>query len=44
LKWEYRFDYSKATPNRFGSCMKDARLVAVIDPDVAKYYDSGAGQ
>jgi len=32
---EYRFDYSKAKPNRFTSRMKDAPLVAVIDPDVA---------
>jgi hypothetical protein len=33
---EYRFDYSKAKPNRFA--MKDAPLVAVIDPDVAKVF------
>lgn len=35
---EYRFDYSKAKPNRFASRMKDAPLVAVIDPDVAKVF------
>jgi hypothetical protein len=35
---EYRFDYSKAKPNRFGSRMKDSPLVAVIDPDVAKVF------
>ena len=34
----YRFDYSKAKPNRFASRMKDAPLVAVIDPDVAKVF------
>ena len=35
---EYRFDYSKAKPNRFAARMKDAPLVAVIDPDVAKVF------
>ncbi len=35
---EHRFDYSKAKPNRFASRMKDAPLVAVIDPDVAKVF------
>ncbi len=35
---EYRFDYSKAKPNRFAARMKDAPLVAVIDPDVAKIF------
>ena len=35
---EYRFDYSKAKPNRFASRMKDSPMVAVIDPDVAKVF------
>jgi hypothetical protein len=35
---EYRFDYKKAKPNRFASRMKDAPLVAMIDPDVAKVF------
>jgi hypothetical protein len=35
---EYRFDYSTAKPNRFASRMKDAPLVAVIDPDVAEVF------
>ena len=34
----YRFDYSKVKPNRFASRMKNAPLVAVIDPDVAKVF------
>ena len=38
LAAEYRFDYSKAKPNRFASHMKDSPLVAVIDPDVAKVF------
>lgn len=35
---EYRFDYSKAKPNRYAGRMKDSPLVAVIDPDVAKVF------
>lgn len=35
---EYRFDYEKAKPNRFANRKKDAPLVAVIDPDVAKAF------
>lgn len=35
---EYRFDYSKAKPNRFANRMKDVPFVAVIDPDVAKVF------
>ncbi|MCI0551381.1 MAG: hypothetical protein L0287_10525 [Anaerolineae bacterium] len=35
---EYRFDYSKAKPNRFASRMKDSPLVAVIDPDISKIF------
>ena len=38
LAAEYRFDYSKARPNRFASLMKDSPLVAVIEPDVAKVF------
>ena len=34
---EYRFDYSKASQIVLPSRMKDAPLVAVIDPDVEKY-------
>jgi len=37
---EYRFDYSKAKPNRFASRMKDAPLVVMIDPDVAKVFST----
>ncbi len=35
---EYRFDYSKAKSNRLAGRMKDAPLVAVIDPDVSKIF------
>jgi hypothetical protein len=37
-KKEYRFDYSKAKPNRFARRVKDSPLVAVIDSDVAKVF------
>jgi hypothetical protein len=33
---EYRFDYSKARPNRFAS-VEGARVV-VLDPDVAEVF------
>ena len=35
---EYIFDYSQAKPNRFADRMKDAPMVAVIDPDVSKVF------
>ncbi len=36
---EYKFDYSKAKPNRF-ALMEDQRIV-ILEPDVAEYfYDS----
>lgn len=36
---EYKFDYSKAKPNRF-ALMEDHRIV-ILEPDVAEYfYDS----
>ena len=38
LASEYRFDYKKAKTNRFVARMKDAPLVAIIDPDVAKVF------
>lgn len=37
---EYRFDYSKAKPNRFASRMKKGPLVVMIDPDVAKVFST----
>ena len=37
---EYRFDYSKARPNRFaGRVDKDARVIT-LDPDVARVFTS----
>ena len=37
---EYRFDYSKAKPNRFAKRMKDEPLIVMIEPDVAKVFTS----
>lgn len=35
---EYRFDYSKAKPNRFAAKMKNNTLIVVIDPDIAEVF------
>jgi hypothetical protein len=34
MRDEYRFDYSKAKPNRFADKMGQDRLMIVLDPDV----------
>jgi hypothetical protein len=38
LRDEYRFDYSKAKPNRFASRVDKTRLVVALDPDVSKVF------
>jgi hypothetical protein len=38
LRDEYRFDYSKAKPNRFVSRVDEARLVVALDPDVCEVF------
>ena len=35
---EYRFDYSKAKPNRFANRIKDTPVVVVLEPDVAEVF------
>ena len=35
---EYRFDYSKARPNRFAARLKRGSRVVVIEPDVAAVF------
>ena len=37
MKREYRFDYSKARPNRFAK-KTSGRTVVVLDPDIAKIF------
>jgi len=38
LRDEYRFDYSKASPNRFASQSNQARLVVSLDADVSAVF------
>ncbi len=38
LRDEYRFDYSKAKPNRFASRVDKGRLVVALDPDVSEVF------
>jgi hypothetical protein len=39
---EYRFDYSKARPNRFAARMKPGSRAVVLDPDVAEAFPTTA--
>jgi hypothetical protein len=38
MRPEYRFDYSKARPNRFASRFQPGSLPVVLDPDVAEVF------
>lgn len=40
LRSEYRFDYSKAKPNRFAAKMAQGSVAVVLEPDVAKVFRS----
>ena len=40
MRAEYRFDYSKAKPNRFAARMSAGALAVVLDPDVAAVFQS----
>ena len=40
MRQEYRFDYSKARPNRFAPLMKGKTVAVVLDPDVASVFQS----
>ena len=40
LRAEYDFDYSKSRPNRFASRMRENAVAIVLEPDVAKVFDS----
>jgi hypothetical protein len=35
---EYKFDYSKAKPNRFAGQISKDRLVVLLDPEVSKVF------
>ena len=41
LHSEYRFDYSKARPNRFAGKPRAQPVVVVLAPDVAKVFKDG---
>jgi hypothetical protein len=38
LKPEYRFDYSKAKPNRFAGRAQAGSMAVLLDPDVARVF------
>ncbi len=40
LEPDYRFDYRKARPNRFAARMAKDRLVVVVEPDIAKVFQT----
>ena len=40
LREEYRFDYTKAKPNRFAGRPDEPRVVVVLDPDVAEVFET----
>ena len=35
---EYKFDYSKARPNRFAGHISKERVVVMLDPDVSEVF------
>lgn len=40
LRKEYRFDYSRAKPNRFAENMSSGVVTVVLEPDVAAVFKS----
>lgn len=40
MRPEYRFDYSKAKPNRFARSMRADTVAVILDPDVAAVFKS----
>jgi len=40
LQPEYRFDYSKAKPNRFANRVHPGSIAVLLDPDVAKVFQN----
>jgi hypothetical protein len=40
LRSEYRFDYGKSKPNRFAAKMSEGTVAIVLEPDVAKVFQS----
>ena len=40
LQKEYRFNYTMAKPNRFAGQPDEPRVVVVLDPEVAKVFET----
>lgn len=40
MRKEYRFDYSRAKPNRFAERMSEGAVAVVLEPDVAAVFKS----
>lgn len=40
MRREYRFDYTKARPNRFAAQMGAETIAVILDPDVAAVFKS----
>lgn len=40
LRTEYRFDYSKSKPNRFAARTRRQGVAVLLDPDVARVFNS----
>ena len=40
MRKEYRFDYSRAKPNRFAEKMSEGVIAVVLEPDVAAIFKS----
>ena len=40
MRKEYRFDYSRAKPNRFAEKMSEGVIAVVLEPDVAARFKS----
>ncbi|MGH9430406.1 MAG: hypothetical protein ACRD3T_02570 [Terriglobia bacterium] len=40
MQKEYRFDYSRAKPNRFARKMSEGVVAVVLEPDVAAIFKS----
>lgn len=40
MRDEYRFDYTKAKPNRFAGRIKSGTVSVILDPDVAAVFHS----
>lgn len=38
LRAEYRFDYTKAKPNRFAERARPGSIAILLDPDVARVF------